>query len=161
MMRADLFRAAVVCLIVAGVSLWLLLVTGCGPVVRNTGVEKGAAPTSNLTRDQAIGAAHVMCVLDPSLQWSEVQPTGSMEPLINSHSIIVWEPSDGSDLRLHQIVIFRSGADYVLHRVVALNATHVTTDGVSNRTSDGWQPRDSVVGRLVAVIYADLPHPGK
>ena len=157
MKRADCLRACWVCLIITTGLLWLIVATGCGKSQRNTGKEKGVAPTSNLTRSEAISAAQFMCILLPRLQWSEVQRTGSMEPLINSYSIIVWEPSDGSDLALNQLVLFLSAGERVLHKVVALNATHLITDGGSNSRSDGWKPRDLVLGRLVSVIYTSAP----
>jgi hypothetical protein len=154
-MRRTLLKASLACFIVAIVALWVLFVTGCGPVIRNTGEEQGSAPTSSLTRAEAKVIAGIICISRPGLHWSEIQPTGSMEPTLNSYTIAVYEPCDGSDIKPHQIVVFRGQKNFILHRVAKVNATHFIGDGVSNRSYDGWIDRNLIVGRLVMPIYTN------
>jgi uncharacterized protein YceK len=158
MNRTDLLKGAFTFLLIALIALWALFVTGCGPVIRNTGTEKGVAPTSSLTRADAESLAELICHLRPGLTWSQIAPTGSMEPLLNSHALVITEPTDGSDLRLGQWVVFdRGDSPRVLHRVAMLNATHFIASGTSNRHSDGWLPRDRVHSRVVATLYTSAP----
>jgi hypothetical protein len=153
-MRRELLKAAAVCALVGIVALWVLFVTGCDPVNRNTGVEKKLAPTSNLTREQAANAA-AFIALSHGSTYSAIAPTGSMEPIVDSRSFVVMAPHKGK-LRVGMVVGFYRdpAAPRVLHRVVKVNATHFIPDGITNQHSDGWIPRENIYGELIAVIYA-------
>jgi len=136
------------------IALLSLALAGCGPVIRNTGKETGEAPTSTLPRSDAEEYAKAICKGNPALAWSRVAPTGSMEPLLNSYAIIITEPTDGSDLKVGQIIVFFPN---ILHRVAMLNDTHFITDGVSNQRYDGWIERGMAHRRLVAIFYTNAP----
>jgi hypothetical protein len=152
--RREVGRAAAICLIVGIIALWVLFVTGCGPSERNTGTEKGTAPTSPLTFDEAENIAKFAALMVGGT-WSHIQPTGSMEPLINSRSVVVYRPYDGN-LASGMIVAFdrdRNGT-LTLHTVTHVRGDHFIATGIANDRSDGWQPRSAIQHVLVGIIYA-------
>jgi signal peptidase I len=132
-----------------------LTLAGCGPSDRNTGVEKKKAPTSSVKYDDALQNALLISLLSEGSYASRIAPTGSMEPWIDSRSVVVIEPTDGKDVRIGQIVVWQvEDSPKILHRVVDANQTHVLTSGVANAQSDGWVPREKVTGRLYAIFYS-------
>lgn len=139
-------------LVIAGV----LLAFGCGP--EKPQGERGTAPTSATGYDVALSAAHTLAAhLGPHYFVLTIAPTGSMEPLINSRSIVIMERTDGSDIRPGQIVSFYHSPELpnVFHQVSsAINETAFIPNGVANSRYDGWQPRSAIKGRLVATLYA-------
>ncbi|MCW5548876.1 MAG: hypothetical protein KIT44_07920 [Opitutaceae bacterium] len=150
----QLLKLAGAAFFVALVCVWLVFISGCKPVVRNTGTEKGLAPVSNLTREQAESTARLIALMHNGTVRT-ITPTGSMEPIVDSRSFIVLAPHKG-DLRVGMVVSYYHSVKYpsVLHKVVKLNDTHFTPDGITNRRSDGWIPRENITGELIAVIYA-------
>jgi signal peptidase I len=133
----------------------LLLLSGCGPSQRNTGVEKGTAPTSSVTVPVGMYAAKRIAELSQRFFVLSIAPTGSMEPLINSKSIVVLESlSNPTDIQLGQILTFSSDEHpYIMHRAIEFNGTAVLMDGVANFRGDGWVPIERINGRVVAIVY--------
>jgi hypothetical protein len=130
------------------------LLLGCGPSERNTGHEKGTAPTSPLTFAEAENIAKFAALMVGGT-WSRIQPTGSMEPLINSRSVVVYRSYDGT-LAPGMIVAFDRdhNGTLTLHAVTHVRGDHFIATGIANDRSDGWQPRSAIRHVLVGIIYA-------
>lgn len=154
-MNRDLLKLSAACLFIALVCLWVVFSTGCSSVIRNTGVEKGVAPTSNLSRSESADLAQLIALLNNG-SYSAIAPTGSLEPIVNSHSFVVMVPHQGN-LRVGMVVGFRHSDEFphVLHRVAMVNDTHFIPDGITNRHYDGWIPRENIYGELIAVVYSN------
>jgi hypothetical protein len=154
MTRADKQRAAAWTVAFLATVVVASLLLGCGPSERNTGIEKGTAPTSPLTFAEAEQLASI-AALSVGGTWSRIATTGSMEPVLNSNSVVIYRPYDGR-LAVGNVVVFYRDADAprVIHKVAALDATHFVGDGVSNSRYDGWQPRANIIEVMVGVIYA-------
>lgn len=128
---------------------------GCGPSERNTGVEKGdRAPKSSLTYEEGLQHASVAALYNGWL-YGRISNTGSMEPQLDSGCIGLYEECDGSDIKVGQVVVFVREDKHVLHKVLEVNNYAFIAGGVANSTNDGWIPRNSVVRRLVGVIYTE------
>ena len=133
----------------------LLLFTGCGPSERNTGLEKQTAISSPLTFDEGVALAKVMVEAnrDKGWSWAMVSDTGSMEPVLNSSTVVVLMPSDGADVQVRDVVTYVRGSAEIIHEVAAANATHFIPDGVANERNDGWVPRSAITRVAVSTIY--------
>ncbi|GEM_PF-2578395 len=155
MRGSDLLRACIVSLFVTCVLLWLMLITGCGKgdSERNTGLEKGRAPKGAVTYEQGFAIAREWAGAIPGGSFGSVNPTGSMEPLIDSSVIPIYAPADGRILVVGQIVVSARDGKRILHQVAAINDTHFISVGISNARYDGWVPRSTVTQILVGQIY--------
>lgn len=140
----------------------LFSLPGCGKSERNTGVEKGTAPTSSISRIQGEAIARdIANRLGGSRHYPlRISTTGSMEPLLNSYAYLVLEKTDGKDLKVGQLVNFKSptGAFTILHRVSVVGKDSFIADGVSNASNDGWVSYDRLLGRVVAIVYTNEPN---
>jgi hypothetical protein len=154
--RQSLLKLSLTFFAVGVIALWVLVAnSGCGPVVRNTGIEKKLAPTSNFSREQAANTAAFIALTNGGT-YSAIAPTGSMEPIVDSRSFVVMAPHKGN-LRVGMVVGFYRdpAAPRVLHRVVKVNDTHFIPNGITNQNSDGWIPRENIYGELIAIVYAN------
>jgi len=129
----------------------LLLLPACAP--RESAGP--AAPSAGLTKELAR-----ICARDIAARIGgvvlEIEPTGSMLPVLDSRTICVAERLAPTDrLQIGDIVIFPRGSTQTIHRVAAVGADgYVITAGDNTRRSDGWQ-RPTL--RLVATIYSSRP----
>lgn len=81
--------------------------------------------------------------------------SGSMSPAIAEGSLVVDAPTTAtSTYRVGDIVTFHPTPGYtVTHRIVAIDASGITTKGDANTTDDISQvPPTSVVGRVIVVV---------
>ena len=151
--RQSLLKLSLTFFAVGVIALWVLVAnTGCATQPYR-GVEKGVAPTSSVSREQTKKMARTLVWGFPNLYLSEIAPTGSMEPQINSYTIVLMERTDGSDVLPNQIVSYTQDEYFILHKVLAVTPTHFQPAGIHNFRTDGWIPRDRIVGRLVAPFY--------
>jgi hypothetical protein len=149
--RAALWVVAFLATVVAA-SLFL----GCNDTKassRNTGKEKRTSPHSDLSVKEAEGVALLGAVMVNGF-WGPISDTGSMEPLLGSNALTVFKPYTGT-LEKGMIVSYKHPLfnQNILHKVVAVNATHFIPQGIANPHSDGWQPRSSIEGVLIAIVY--------
>ena len=80
--------------------------------------------------------------------------SGSMEPTIAIDELIIVKAEDS--YRVGDIVVYQSGNMLVVHRIIAMDAETVTTQGDANNVADAPQPLAQVKGRVIAHI----PHVG-
>lgn len=84
---------------------------------------------------------------------NQVQFTGSMRPYINGGEFVLIEPYAGQQFPNGTVVTFNrdANATNVLHTVADQNKRAVYMSGEANRYSDGWFPRERIIGicRLV------------
>jgi hypothetical protein len=87
--------------------------------------------------------------------WSAVAPTGSMEPFVNEHSLLLMVKYTGQKLPNGTVASFRRSDDFpnVLHVITDQNETHVYMSGYANKNSDGWFPKTSIHGFMVGQLY--------
>lgn len=143
-------RGLAVALFVLLVVSWVLFVTGCAkdpatfiPTPRGTsdGVSVSADAIAWVQRASGRG-------------WAIVAPTGSMEPVINQNSVLLWVTYSGQPLRNGAVVVFdRSDAPNCVHVVCDQTPTHVYMSGYANRRSDGWFPKTTIKGIVVGQLY--------
>lgn len=81
--------------------------------------------------------------------------TGSMSPTIEAGDLVVCRRA--ADYAVGDVIMFRSGASLVTHRIAAVTADGFTTRGDANNVADADPvPRGAVVGRVVFTV----PHLG-
>lgn len=149
----PLFRFAVVCALV-GVLALLMLLVGCGPR-SNTGEEQGLAPRSPITYEQGRAFAFSLASMTGG-RYSMIAPTGSMEPILDSSSLVVFVPAGGVEIKAGMVVSYsRQGQNNVLHRVLAVTDTHFIPAGVANMRNDGRIEKDRIERIMVGVIYTE------
>jgi len=87
--------------------------------------------------------------------YAKVAPTGSMEPFINEHSIVLCVKYTGQPLQNGAVVIYKysPALPRVIHTVSDQNETAFYASGYANHNSDGWQQKSSIEGILVGQLY--------
>lgn len=87
--------------------------------------------------------------------FSVVAATGSMEPFVNEHSILLMVKYSGQKLPNGSVVSFRRSDKHpnVLHVIIDQNETHVYLSGYANKYSDGWFPKAAIHGFMVGQLY--------
>jgi hypothetical protein len=131
--------------------LWILaslLLAGCGP----TFVPQPHALSSESTVRQD---AQAWAIKSPNRYHTNVAATGSMEPFLNEHSILLVEKYHGQPFKIGAVAIFRHSEAHprVVHTVSDQNETHVYMSGYANKNSDGWFPKTSIEGFVVGQLY--------
>ncbi|MBQ3193241.1 MAG: signal peptidase I [Oscillospiraceae bacterium] len=76
--------------------------------------------------------------------------TGSMEPAIMADDLIIVK--EGGEFRTGDIVVYQSGNMLVVHRIVAVDADTVTTQGDANNAPDAPVRREMIKGHVVATL---------
>ena len=79
----------------------------------------------------------------------EVQ-TGSMAPTINAGDVIIVKNSTNPEVK--DIITYKSGKDYITHRVVESYKGTYVTKGDANKAKDEAIKKDQVVGKVIKVI---------
>lgn len=134
-------------------ALLLLGLSGCGGLVSK-------APLGPIGKDQAylyaVGLAGLM-----EGQATFIAATGSMVPVMDENSVVVYMPSDGSNVRAGDVVLYTHPVMdiNIIHRVAYVTGTHFIPDGIANKRNDGFIPRTAIYGRMVAIIYSDGQQP--
>lgn len=149
----PLFRLAVVCALV-GVLALLLLLVGCGPK-SNTGTEQGLAPRSPITYEQGRAYAAALAGITGG-SYSMISPTGSMEPILDSSSLVVFVPAADFEIKPGMVVSYtREGKNTVTHKVLAVTDTHFIPAGVANMRNDGRIELSRIERIMIAPIYTE------
>ena len=81
--------------------------------------------------------------------------SGSMSPAVNAGALVVDAPTTATtQYQVGEIITFHPTPGYtVTHRIVAIDASGITTKGDANTTDDiGQVPPTSVVGRVIVVV---------
>jgi len=93
----------------------------------------------------------------PNRSWSEVLPTGSMVPVLDSGSILLLEKVTGTDLRPGDIAIYaRPGLPNACHRVREVSksgAALFTGDNNRGTQPDGWIASSRIQWRVAGILY--------
>ena len=76
--------------------------------------------------------------------------TGSMEDTIKINDIVLVKLTD--DFDVGDIVTFRSGHDFVTHRVIRFEGKKVVTQGDANNTEDKPMIKEMVIGKVVHIF---------
>lgn len=76
--------------------------------------------------------------------------SGSMEPTFSKGDLIFVKETD--KIAVGDIVVYRSGRELIVHRVVDLTGDRVTTQGDANNVPDPTFDRANVVGAVVGWI---------
>ena len=76
--------------------------------------------------------------------------SGSMEPSISVGDLLIYRETD--DYSPGDVVVYQVGTTPVVHRIVALDDTTVTTRGDANDSDDAPFAREMLKGRVVAQI---------
>ena len=146
-----------------GIVLLLALTLGCLMFgCSNKTVEQmNPAPSSSLTLQQATDLAKLDTMVISGGSYSPVSATGSMLPLFDSHSMLVWEPTPPlASLLVGDIVSADEGAlgqpKYFCHKIEKIDLSNqaVWISGANNIWPDGWIPYAKLHGRLMAIIYS-------
>lgn len=76
-----------------------------------------------------------------------VVQTGSMEPALHAGDLLFVKPV--GDYDLGDIVVYPSGNSLVVHRIVGISGTTLTTQGDANNTPDTPFQQKEVLGKVV------------
>lgn len=80
----------------------------------------------------------------------------SMFPFLHTGDVVLVKPADDSDLRFGRLVVFQSGANWVVHRLVGQNRAkwlvYTRGDGLVRR--DKPVPRANVVGVVTGIEHS-------
>jgi hypothetical protein len=126
-------------------------------VPRATHLSESVAPTSELTREQAMVLAQIYSALNgKDIVVCDVAATGSMRPYFDENALLLMEAVPFSELRLGDVVTFRHprlGTD-VVHRLVEKRGNAFWTKGDHNDSMDDiYVTAANFHRRLVGVIY--------
>lgn len=86
---------------------------------------------------------------------SSIVLSGSMEPTLSTNDLVIVKRCDSYDVQ--DIVVFRSGNSMVIHRIIEIDETLVTTKGDANNAADEPFETDQIYGKMIARI----PHAGR
>ena len=76
--------------------------------------------------------------------------TGSMEPTIKVKDIVIEKITQ--DASFDEIITYRSGDDFVTHRVVGKTHDGFITKGDANNSDDNPIKKEDVIGKVVLII---------
>lgn len=99
--------------------------------------------------------ASFAALMKPGLSIVQVEPTGSMLPVFDSHSILIVEKVKGADLKYNDIALYSIDQkdNTTCHRVKAVKPGAVYMSGDNNKVSDGWIDSNRILYRVVGIIY--------
>jgi signal peptidase len=80
--------------------------------------------------------------------------SGSMEPELSVGDLLIVNRKDS--YAVDEIVVFQEGRIGVVHRIIEMDGTTVTTQGDANNAPDEEIPLDCIAGKVVLII----PHIG-
>ena len=85
---------------------------------------------------------------------SSVVLSGSMEPTMSTNDLVIVQRCDSYDVQ--DIVVYHSRNSMVIHRIIDIDGTLVTTKGDANNAADEPFDMDQICGKMVFRI----PHAG-
>ena len=149
----QLLAVGALCLVIGLISVLLILLCSCSRTETPnafTPAPRATAPQASVEADARLWAS-----VNPANRfWATVTPTGSMEPFINEHSIVLCQRYKGEILPKGSVIVFDRGDTHnVLHVLVDENQDSVYVSGYNNHNSDGWFPKTTIKGFLVGQLY--------
>ena len=117
--------------------------------------QKRPAPNSSLTKSEALQIGARWKLINPAQRsYCEVNPTGSMVPILDSRCVLLLERVSADQLRKNDISIYMRGDDVTIcHRVMDVRNGAVLFEGDNNPRSDGWVTSERVLWRVTAIIF--------
>ncbi len=76
--------------------------------------------------------------------------TGSMEPTIKTKDLVIEKITQ--DVDIDDIITYKSGNDFVTHRIIQKNDNYVITQGDANNTEDPQVLYKDIVGKVTIII---------
>ena len=76
--------------------------------------------------------------------------SGSMEPTFSKDDLIFVKETD--EIAVGDIVVYQSGGELIVHRVIALDGDLVTTQGDANNTADPALEKSAIMGTVIGWI---------
>lgn len=76
--------------------------------------------------------------------------SGSMEPELHIDDLIIVKEQD--DYKINDVVVFQSHGSLVVHRIIEIDGTMVTTKGDANNTADEPMEMENIKGIVVTSI---------
>jgi signal peptidase len=76
--------------------------------------------------------------------------SGSMEPALNVNDLVLIQETQ--DLQVGDVVVYQSGTELIIHRVIALEGENLVTQGDANQIPDQAITLDQVKGKLVGHV---------
>lgn len=76
--------------------------------------------------------------------------TGSMSGTIEIKDIVIVKLTD--DVKENDIITYRSGEDFVTHRIISINENEIITKGDANNSEDSPITKQDIVGKVVFII---------
>ena len=76
--------------------------------------------------------------------------SGSMEPILSVNDLIIIKQED--TYKEKDIVTFKSGKNYITHRIISINGDEIVTQGDSNNTSDNPITKEDIIGKFVYLL---------
>lgn len=86
---------------------------------------------------------------------SSIVLSGSMEPTLSTNDLVIVKRCDSYDVQ--DIVVFQSENSMVIHRIIEIDGTLVTTKGDANNAAD--EPFET--GQIYGKMIARIPHAGR
>lgn len=81
--------------------------------------------------------------------------SGSMEPVLSVNDLILVRAAQ--DYEAGDIVVYQSGSELIIHRIIAIDGDRITTQGDANNAPDAPFDRAAIKGRLsLRVPYVGL-----
>jgi signal peptidase I len=134
----------------------LAIVIGClAACAKRSKEDQAPAGSSSMTRAEAESLA-ALYALRTGGSWAFVGPTGSMAPVIDSHSVLLLERYKGQKIVAGDIVVFdRGDVPNVCHRVVEVKDDAFYVSGDNNQWPDGWFKLTRIQHRVAGVLYTE------
>lgn len=76
--------------------------------------------------------------------------TGSMEDTIKIKDIVIVKLTN--NVEVNDIITYKSGEDFVTHRVIKMDNNKIITKGDANNSEDTPITKDDVVGKVVFIV---------
>ena len=80
--------------------------------------------------------------------------TGSMADTIRINDIVIVKIT--KDIKEDDIITYKSGKNFITHRVISIDQNTIITQGDANNTPDEPNKIDSVLGRVVFIIPVEV-----
>ena len=121
--------------------------------------EEGYHPKTRIGMDKIKVYKSKVLINEKEIKYGTVKGTNSMLPLIYKGATVLYKiPESEEDIKVGDIVVFRTKRGYVIHRIVDKSrdekGVYYITKGDNNRFRDGYKIRfENIVYVVVGVIY--------
>jgi signal peptidase len=76
--------------------------------------------------------------------------SGSMEPVLSVNDLVILKETQ--DVAFGDVVVYESGGDLIIHRVLVVDGDTITTKGDANNVADEPFDRSCIRGKMIAVF---------